>query len=424
MEAAPPAIPDDQLDALVAVLDDVRRNGAASRAEIGHRTGLGRSVVGSRVDELLERRLLEHGDLGRSSGGRAPRLVRFRRDAGHVLVADLGATSTTVAAADLSGRLYGLTEEPSDITAGPHAVLARVQDLFGQLLQRADALPGRLWGIGIGVPGPVQFGSGRPVAPPIMPGWDGFPIRETFADAYGVPVWVDNDVNIMALGELRAGVARGHQHVVFVKIGSGIGAGVIADGTLHRGANGSAGDVGHIQVVDEPAVVCRCGNVGCLEALAGGAALARDGEAAARDGRSALLAERLAERGRISAEDVAWAASHGDGFSVELTARSGRLVGSMLAGVVNFFNPSLVVVGGGVANAGDALLAAIRQTVYARSLPLATRELVVRRSSLDGEGGAVGAAAMVVDQLFSRSCLAEWLDAGDPSGRPELAAAC
>ena len=149
------------------------------------------------------------------------------------------------------------------------------------MLRTTQDIPGRLWGIGIGVPGPVEFGSGRPISPPIMPGWDGYPIRERFTQRYRAPVWVDNDVNLLALGEWRSGVASGHDNVVVVKIGTGIGAGIISDGRLHRGAQGSAGDVGHIQVTDDPAVLCRCGNVGCLEALAGGAALGRAGEAAA-----------------------------------------------------------------------------------------------------------------------------------------------
>ena len=150
-------------------------------------------------------------------------------------------------------------------------------------LLRDDAgVPGRLWGIGIGVPGPVEFETGRPISPPIMPGWDGYPIRERFAERYGAPVWVDNDVNVLALGEWRSGVAAGHDNVVVVKIGTGIGAGIISGGRLHRGAQGSAGDVGHIQVIDDPTVVCRCGNMGCLEALAGGEAIGRAGEAAAQ----------------------------------------------------------------------------------------------------------------------------------------------
>ena len=139
--------------------------------------------------------------------------------------------------------------------------------------------------------------TGRPISPPIMPGWDGYPVRERLADRYDAPVWVDNDVNVLAVGEWRSGVAAGYDNVVVVKVGTGIGAGIIVDGRLHRGAQGSAGDVGHIQVSEDRDVICRCGNVGCLEALAGGAAIARDGEAAAREGRSLRLREALDRRG-------------------------------------------------------------------------------------------------------------------------------
>ena len=256
-----------------------------------------------------------------------------------------------------------------------------------------------------------------------MPGWDGYPIRERFGDRYGAPVWVDNDVNVLAMGEWRSGVAVGHDNVVVVKIGTGIGAGIISDGRLHRGAQGSAGDVGHIQVVDDPSVVCRCGNIGCLEALAGGEALGRAGDAAARDGRSARLRAALDQRGTVIAEDVARAASYGDPVAVAMLQSAGRRIGSMLASVVNFFNPSLIVIGGGVANSPDQLLAAIRETIYRRSLPLATRELLVQRSSLGGLAGVIGASAMVVDQLFARGAIGRWIEAGEPSGAPDLALA-
>jgi glucokinase-like ROK family protein len=421
-QAAAPAAVSAQLDALVEVLDQVRAGRAQTRPELMNRTGLSRAVVAQRVAELVSRGLLEEAELGASTGGRAPRLLRFRADSGFVLAADLGATHTAVAAADLSGRLLVHHEEPNDIAAGPQAVLGRVEELFDRLLARGDSLPKRLWGIGVGVPGPVEFTTGRPVAPPIMPGWDGYPVRDVFAERYDVPVWVDNDVNVMALGEVRAGAARDHESIVCVKIGTGIGAGIVAAGQLLRGAQGCAGDVGHIQITDDPSVVCRCGKIGCLEALAGGGAIARRAEAAARSGRSTVLAALFDERGALTAADVAHAAAHGDPFSLELFNEAGRLVGSMLASVVNLLNPSVVIVGGGVANAGDGLLAAVRHTVYARSLPLATRELEIRRSALGHTAGVIGAASMVVDELFSRERLARWLETGHPGGRPELAA--
>jgi glucokinase-like ROK family protein len=412
-----------QLDALVEVLDHVRSGRAQTRPELIARTGLSRAVVAQRVSELLARGLLEEAELGASTGGRAPRILRFRATAGFVLAADLGATHTAVAAVDLAGNVLAHAEEPSDIAAGPEQVLGRVEELFDELLEQRGDWPARLWGVGIGVPGPVEFGTGTPVAPPIMPGWDRYPVRDRFGARYDVPVWVDNDVNVMALGEVRAGVGRDEEVVVYVKVGTGIGAGIVVGGRLLRGAQGSAGDIGHIQVTDDETVVCRCGKIGCLEALAGGAAIRRLAEAAARDGGAPVLAGLLQANGRLAAEDVAYAASHGDVAATQLFDESGRRVGGVLASVVNLLNPSLVVVGGGVANAGDGFLAAIRHTVYGRSLPLATRELQIRRGTLGHVGGVIGAAAMVVDELFARDRLARWLDAGHPGGRPELAAA-
>jgi glucokinase-like ROK family protein len=411
---------DEALDALVAVLDEVRLGRSRSRSELVARTGLGRAIVAQRVGELLERGLVVEGEVGPSTGGRPPRQLTFRAGAGHVLVADLGATSIDVAVTDLDGRILGHHDEPAHIEAGPEVCLGRVDELFDLLLRTTQSIPGPLWGIGIAVPGPVEFQTGRPISPPIMPGWDGYPIRDRLVDRYRAPVWVDNDVNVLGLGEWRSGVAAGHDDVVVIKIGTGIGAGIISDGHLHRGAQGSAGDVGHIQIVDDPSVVCRCGNVGCLEALAGGEAIGRAGEAAALAGRSPRLQTALDRRGSVTAEDVSRAASFGDPVAVALLQDAGRRVGSMLASVVNFFNPSLIVIGGGVANSPDLLLASIRETVYRRSLPLATRDLLIQRSSLGGLAGVIGASSMVVDQLFSREAIGSWLEEGDPSGVPDV----
>jgi len=411
----PGPLPDEALDALVAVLDEIRLGRSRSRAELVERTRLSRGVVAQRVSELIERGLVVEGDPGPSTGGRPPRQLSFQAHAGHLLVADLGATSIDVAATTLDGRILGHLDEPADIAAGPEAVLDRVDELFERLRTGTRGLSGRAWAIGIGVPGPVEFRTGRSISPPIMPGWDGYPVRERFTARYGSPVWLDNDVNVLALGEWRSGVAAGHDNVVVVKVGTGIGAGIISDGRLHRGAQGAAGDVGHIQIVGARAVVCRCGNTGCLEALAGGAALARDGEEAARTGRSARLAAALDRAGAVTAEDVAIAASFGDPVALELLQAAGRQIGAMLAGVVNFFNPSLIVIGGGVARSGDALLASVRETVYRRSLPLATRDLLIQRSSLGALAGVMGAAVMVADELFARDGLARWVATGVPA---------
>ncbi|MCW2791945.1 MAG: glcK2 [Nocardioides sp.] len=397
-------LPAEHIDSLLSVLEAVRRTSTITRPEIARRTGLGRNVVSERAGQLVAAGLLAEGDLARSTGGRAPRELRFRSEAGVILVAELGATSIEVAVSDLAGELSHMYGEPADVTLGPEIVLGRIAELFAGLVEQVPTGTA-VWGVGLGLPGPVEFETGTPVSPPIMPGWDGFDVRGFFTSRFHAPTWVDNDVNVMALGELRGGLGAGHRDLVFVKVGTGIGAGLVSRGLLHRGAQGCAGDIGHM-AVGGSTVLCRCGQEGCLEALAGGFAIARDGLELAVSGGSRVLATALADGREITAETVIWAAQHGDPAARALVTSSARLLGEALARVVNFFNPSLVLIGGGVASAGDLYLAEVRSSVIARSLPLATRALEIVRSPLADCSGLRGAAFMVVDELLSAERLA------------------
>jgi predicted NBD/HSP70 family sugar kinase len=213
-------------------------------------------------------------------------------------------------------------------------------------------------------------------------------------------VLVDNDVNVMALGEKHSGVARNSDDLMFVKIGTGVGCGILVGGEVYRGANGSAGDIGHIQV-DEDGPACSCGNLGCLEAFFSGGALARSAGEVARAGDSPFLAVRLAERGSLAATDVADALAAGDPVALRLVREGGRHLGLVLAGLVSFFNPSLIVIGGGVAGIGHVLLAEIRSAVYRRSLPLATNNLPLVMSELGEGAGVIGAARMISDLVYA-----------------------
>ena len=240
-------------------------------------------------------------------------------------------------------------------------------------------------GIGLGVPGPVAFDRGEPTNPPIMPGWDGFSIPGWFARRYGTPVLVDNDVNIMALGEHWTHW-RDRGHLLFIKVGTGIGCGIVVEGHIHRGAKGAAGDIGHIRLAEHE-VICRCGNVGCLEAVSGGAALAR----------------RLSEEGieAHTSRDVARLVKAGDAAATRLVREAGRNLGDVLAGCVNFFNPEVIVIGGDVGQASQQLLAGVREVIFRRSLPLATEELRVVPSRLGDRAGVIGAAIMVIEHVLS-----------------------
>lgn len=200
----PSTYPDDQLEGVVTLLELIRSERAGTRQQLAHLSGLGRTAVTNRVNELMDRGLVAESGLGPPIGGRQPRQLRFRAGAGIVLVADIGATSISVGCADLSGRPLVKYEEPWKVALGGAATLERVEQPFDQMLTSPAVQGLALWGIGIGVPGPVEFATGRPISPPIMPGWDGYPVRQQISQRFKSPVWVDNDANVMALGELRA----------------------------------------------------------------------------------------------------------------------------------------------------------------------------------------------------------------------------
>jgi len=415
-------VPVERTESLAAVLRAVRSNRGITQPMLIEQVGWGRSVVATRIAELEAAGLVTTAGVGPSTGGRAPRQLRLRSESGLVAGIGIGATRMEVGVADLSGRLIARAEDPIEVADGPEAVLGHAEKVLDGLLARYAG--GRaVWGIGVGVPGPVEFATGLPVAPPIMPGWDGYPIRDRLSRRYDAATWVDNDVNLLALGELHANpAAAAARDFLYVKIGTGIGAGLISGGRLHRGTNGCAGDIGHVAAAETGGVICRCGNAGCLEAAAGGAALAREGRWLAETGGSPAMARILTAKGSLRAADVTTAAHDGDPAAQALLIRAGQLVGGTLATLVSFYNPALVVLGGEVSRTGDYVIAAIRESVQRRSLPLATRSLRIEPATLDEATGLTGAVHLVVDELFAPQRLARWLPHNTPAGRPELAA--
>ncbi|MFI1995198.1 ROK family protein [Actinoplanes sp. NPDC020271] len=383
---------------VVPILRALRDDGPVSRAELGDRLGLTRPRLTSEIERLIKAGFITEAGMAASRGGRRSTLVEIHPRLRFAAV-DLGAGSIDVEV--VNGRLETLAayREPADVRKGPKPILHRVGELLAKA--RAEGLYDRLDGVGIGVPGPVSFRDGVPVSPPIMPGWDRYPVRELLAREHGCPVVVDNDVNIMAVGERHGGVARSVDDFLFVKIGTGIGCGIHLSGGVYRGVDGCAGDIGHIQV-DANGPTCSCGNTGCLEAVFSGAALARDALAAARSGASPALAERLTRSDQLSARDVAVGAAEGDVVCIKLIREGGRRVGGVLAALVSFANPSMIVIGGGLAQLGHVLLAEIRSVVYRRSLPLATGNLPVVLSELSGRAGVTGAAVLASDAAFEQ----------------------
>jgi len=366
------------------LLDLIRRRRCITRAGLASITGLARSTITQRVDQLIAKGLVNEVGEAASTGGRPPTMLGFNAASGVVLVADLGATHSRLAICDLDANPLAEISHDIDIADGPTKVLGWVQETFGALTEEAGRSSADVRGIGIGVPGSVDFAAGRAVHPPIMPGWDGYPIRDRFVEGYGVPVLVDNDVNIMALGEFWVMDPR-VDDFVFVKVGTGIGSGLILGGRLHRGARGAAGDIGHIQAGPTD-VMCRCGNPGCLEASAGGAALARSLRAEGHE--------------TVDSRDVVALVKAGNGDAIHAVRDAGRLIGGVLAATVNMLNPAVISIGGDIAEAGQQLLAGIREIVYQRSTALSTNDLQITTGALGDRAGIIGAAALIIEHIF------------------------
>jgi predicted NBD/HSP70 family sugar kinase len=384
-----------------AVLKLIREGEAVTRADLARHTGLARSTVAQRVDALLAHKLVIEAGGSESTGGRPPTVLAFNHEVGVVLAADLGATHSRLGVSDLSGTPLAEIAADIDIALGPERVLEWVHERFGELLRKVKRKPSDVRGIGIGVPGPVDFHSGEPVNPPIMPGWDAFSIPEWFSSRYDAPVLVDNDVNIMALGEHWTHW-RDTDHLLFIKVGTGIGCGIVAGRRIHRGAQGAAGDIGHIRVSGHDDVVCRCGNIGCLEAVASGRA----------------LAQRLSDAGLKAkhSRDVVRLVRASEPLAVRVVREAGRSLGEVLAAAVNFFNPSVVVIGGDMAEVHEQLLAGVREVTFRRSLPLATRDLSTVPSKLGDRAGVIGASVMVIEHILDPEVIDRAVSEGVPVG--------
>ncbi|WP_327664703.1 MULTISPECIES: ROK family transcriptional regulator [unclassified Streptomyces] len=380
------------------LLQLIRGGQANTRADLQRATGMSRSTVGLRLDELDRAGWLRQ-DTGTSTGGRPSHRIVF--DPGHaaVLAVDLETRYARVAVLDLGGTVLAERTVDLDIGDGPDRVLDRLARCFPELLATSGTPAERVCGIGLSVPGPVDWETGQVVQPPIMPGWDRFPIRERMQEAYAehvgasmedttggrpIPVFVDNDANLMALAEQQAGHPDCAAFVL-IKVSTGIGAGVVVNNEIFRGIDGGAGDIGHIRLHDKPDALCMCGSYGCLAAVASGRALAKDLSNLGMDVASGTDVKALLEQGNPDA--------------VRLARAAGQRAGEVLVTVVTLLNPGVLMLAGDLA--GIPFLTGVRELLYQRAMPRTTAHLDVVTSRLGDHAGLIGAAAMVVDVLYA-----------------------
>lgn len=368
-----------------------------SRADLARNTGFARSTVSQLVQPLIEAGLVREQASGQAGRGRPSTALSINPAAGLVLVADIGATHGRLAISDLAQRPIASDSFDVDLTVAPEAVLDFVVERFKVLLASEYLAGLRVRSVVVGLPAPVDFARGVCVRPPLLPGWDEYPVAAYLQQRLGAPVLVDNDVNLMALGEARTRPAS-QSPLLFAKISTGIGCGIVtADGWLHRGIDGAAGDIGHIRVPGQNDVVCRCGNIGCIEAVASA---------------SAILARLQREQGTgvmPTIDDLARRVRSADPLALSLVRDAAAMIGEVMAMLVHMFNPASIVLGGRLVRISDELLAGVRAVVYQRALPLATRGLLIERSSPDKHAGTLGGIVLGIEHALAPSGIASMM---------------
>ncbi|MEO3890117.1 ROK family transcriptional regulator [Nonomuraea sp. B5E05] len=379
------------------ILQLIRQGTCRTRRELIEHTGLSRSTITDRVDRLIDAGYIHESGVAVSGGGRPPSVLAVDAARRLMLVADLGAAHVRVALTDLAARSLAEERTAMRIELGPEAVLSWVRQAFRRLLDRAGRAPGEVCGIGLDVPGSVDHGTGRLIGSFLMPGWDDHPVGEAFGAAYDVPVMVENDADAMALGEWWS-TWRDTKSLVLVKVSTGIGTGIVLNGSIYRGVEDAAGNLGHVRLHETDDRVCTCGSRGCVASLASGHAVAAD-------------------LGHASSRDVVRLVQAGDPAAIARTQEAGRTLGLVLATAVSLLNPGVLVLAGDMADTREHYLTGIREVVHRRSLPYTTANLEIVTTSLGERAGIVGMAVIVMQHVLSTSAVDATIGVHGPAGQ-------
>lgn len=373
------------------VLELITSGRARTRTEIAEVTGLARSTVGQRLDALFGADLLRETDELVPSRGRPSRALRLNHEAGLMIGVDFGEERTRVAITDLDTNILAERVLRLALADGPEVLLDKVTATIHEAIGEARLEDRPVAGFGLGLPAPVDYDAGQVLGWSIMSGWDGYDIRGHLQRSWQIPILIDNDVNLLTLAEHRRHWPN-QRHLLYIKAGTGVGSGMVIDGAIHRGAQGAAGDIGHAHINGYGDPLCRCGNLGCLEALVGGWALARD----------------LRARDNLEIHDaraVADLVKRGDSDAVARLRAAGRILGEAVAYATSLLNPNVIVLGGILSATGDHLLAGVREVIYQRALPLATRQLRIVPTRYRSRAAIAGAGYLVRDHVLNPATL-------------------
>ena len=373
---------------LERVVRAVRLAGSLTQAEIARTTGLSAATVSNIVRELRDNGTVQVTPT--SSGGRRARSVALSGDAGIVVGVDFGHSHLRVAVGNLAHQVLAEQSEPIDVDASASQGFDRAEQLVARLVESTGIDRDKVLGVGLGVPGPIDVESGTLGSTAILPGWSGINPRQELTDRLGVPVQVDNDANLGALGELVWGGGRGVKDLAYIKVASGVGAGLVVDGRIYRGPGGTAGEIGHI-TLDESGPVCRCGNRGCLETFTAARYVLELLRGSHGEG---LTIPKMVQLGR-----------EGDPGCRRVIGDVGRHIGMGVASLCNILNPSRVVLGGDLAEAGELVLGPIRESVSRYAIPSAAQRLSVVPGALGARAEVLGALALVLSEMGDSTLL-------------------
>jgi predicted NBD/HSP70 family sugar kinase len=364
----------------------IRDGAVTTRTDIGRITGLSRTAVAARVSALEASGLVLERAEATSTGGRPPARLVFNAQAGIVLAAAIGRSRTQLGVCNLAGEVLTMSDVDQEIGVGPDELMPDIAKRLEVLLDESGRKHAEIRGVGLSIPGTADTNRGCSLDSPSMNGWDGVPLAPYLGELTQAPVRLDNDANVIVLSE-RRGQRDRFDDMLLIKASTGLGAGIVAGGMLQRGSVGAAGEFGHTKISAAAGMVCRCGDTGCLEAIAAGWA----------------LVQALQQRGRNVGHirDLVDLAVHADPEARRLIREAGRHIGEVLAGAVNLLNPDALVIAGDMAKAYDILVAGLRETVYGNATAVATRELQILPSTHGDQSGVIGSAAMILDHVLS-----------------------
>jgi len=380
------------------ILNLIKDKGPISRADISKITKLTRSTVSSIVDYLIKKDLIKEIGLTSSGVGRRAILLKLNSKAYYSIGVDLGTLHTTITIIDLLGRIEKRIEYPTNCQLEKDKILEKLKANIYNIIKNSGIKREKIAGIGIAAPGLIDKKGTMLITPNF--GWRDTPLREILKKKFHIPVFVDNNVNAMALAESEFGEGQGVKNFVFINVGMGIGSGVVINGELFHGESNCTGEIGHT-TVDYNGPKCSCGNNGCLEVMASGPAIAKRAIKAIKEGEKSLISKLVNyDFNQISAEIVATAANQGDKLGRSIMEETGEYLGTGVANIINLFNPKLVIIGGGVTQAGDLIFKPLKRIAQKRAFSVSAEVAKIIPVSLGKDCTVIGAAALVLKEIF------------------------